>query len=173
MDFGKGTRFWHQFSFLRSATGSDGQLILPHPEAFDDFSVEIATYDNLGTHAKNGGCHGRWICRSFQESIHLLDGDGRVAATLKPTVGLEQRDNLFKAESDLDADSIVETLLKLPRAVAATIRYFVVISQDYSTGSEWEGSEASIEVLLVPSKEALFGWMDLFEADQKRKASGK
>jgi hypothetical protein len=167
MDFGKGTGFWRQFFFLRSAIGDDGRHIITHPEAFDEFSVEIATYEVLSDHAGRSGPRGRGLCRSSQESVHILDGDGRVLATLKEGVGAEVRDVLSRIKPCSKSDTVAKALLRLQRHEVASVRYFVFVCQDYSSSLEGHDCASSIKVSIVPSKEALVDWIRLYKNVRK------
>ncbi len=169
MDFGKGTKFWQQFPFLRSAVGSDGQPIIPHPETFEDFSVEIAEADDLTECTARRGTHGETVCVSFQKSVYALDGEGRVVATPETYVEIGRRDVRFKhVQSDDVPVTIGMALLDLEPALHKTIRYLVIVEQDYTALKSENWSESCIRVLIIPSAEALRLWLTSLSALQKK-----
>lgn len=160
MDFGKNSKFWRQFPFLRSAVDRNGQLIIPNPDVIDGLSARIATYSDLNMGAGKGSSHGRDVCASSCQSVHLLDADGRVVRTLKESVNIESLDHhRFKAQYTHDGEMIGEALFTLGRDEIASILYFVIVDQEYASLAEEGYCATELTVIIVPSKQALLHWV--------------
>jgi hypothetical protein len=110
---------------------------------------------------------------SYEESVHLLDGDGRVLASLKKEVGKKRRGRRVSADAEADCGRIIEILFRLDRKVVETVHYLVTVHQVYRSSKFSQYSDSSVTVSIIPSKEALFLWMDLHKSEQKLISSGK